>query len=503
MTKNGQSTLSFVSRREALKTLGASWLGASVTGLNSGPLELALDSEARGAQDQPELLIQGGEVVNADGVQNADVRVAGELITEVGPGLVPGPGARVLDAKNKLVMPGGIDPHTHLHPSFVDDFTTGSSAALAGGITTVGTFSSVREGEGPLDALDRMEERVRAEAIADVILHTSKWPPTPEYLDSLPGLVERGQPSMKIFMLWRDFGGHLGEVIELLETARDAGVVTMIHCEDEALLKATSQRMTEEGRTSLRHYAESRPVVVEAVATQQAVSLCEITRAPMQVVHLSSRRALQACRNRDTEGLPLFVEVRPMYLYLTEERFSGPDGPLYVGQPPLRTPEDQEALWDGIRSGAADLIATDHAPWTRTQKLDPNLSINRLRPGISSLQFMLPMFFSEGVLKRGISLERFVDLTSTKAARIMGLYPKKGVIQPGSEADIVVFDPGKTSDIRAEDDFSRSDFSVYEEWSITGWPSVTIRRGQVVYENGRITAHPGEGKLAFREAWRG
>ncbi len=454
-------------------------------------------------QEPPELLIKGGRIVNADGARMADVRVVGELISEIGPDLEPGLGARVLDAGGKLVLPGGIDPHTHLHPSFVDDFTTGSKAALAGGITTVGTFSHVGADESPLQALDRMAARVEAEAIADIILHTTQWPPTPEYLASFPDLVERGQTSIKIFMLWRDFGGRLAEVIELLEAARDAGVVTLIHCEDEALLKATSLRMAAEGRTSLRHYAESRPVVVEAVATQQAVALCELTRAPMQVVHLSSRRALEACRNRDTRGLPLFVEVRPMYLYLTEERFQQPDGALYVGQPPLRTLEDQEALWDGIRNGTADLIATDHAPWTRAQKLDPDLNISRLRPGISSLQFMLPMFFSEGVGKRGIGLERFVDLTSTKAAKVMGLFPKKGVIQAGSEADIVIFDPERTAEIRAEDDYSRSDFSVYEGWAMTGWPLVTIRRGQVVYENGRVTGRPGEGRLAFRKAWRG
>jgi len=219
------------------------------------------------------------------------------------------------------------------------------------------------------------------------------------------------------------------------------------------------------------------------------------------VVHLSSRRALEACRNPDTAGLPLFVEVRPMYLYLNEELLQGPDGPLYVGQPPLRTPEDSEALWEALKNGAADLIATDHAPWTREQKLDPSLSITRLRPGISSLQFMRPMFFSEGVLKRGITLERFVDLTSTKPARILGLYPKKGVIQVGSEADIVIFDPDKTATVRSQDDRSRSDYSVYEGWSVTGWPTTTIRRGEVVFRDGQVTGRPGGGRLAPRNPW--
>lgn len=503
MIDSRNSGPSTVSRREALKVLGAGWLGAGATlGDFSGNRDVA--AKRWGHDPAPGgLLIRGGRVVNADGVRVVDVRIDGELISEIGPALEPGPGTRVVEATGKLVLPGGIDPHTHLQPSFVDDLTSGSRAALAGGITTVGTFSNPREGESVLDALERMEGRVRAEAIADVILHTTAWPPTPEYMAVIPELARRGQPSIKIFMLWRDFGAHLTEVIELLEAARDAGVVTMIHCEDDALLRATARRMTAEGRTSLRDYAESRPVVVEAAATHQAVALCEFTGAPMQVVHLSSRRALEACRNPDTAALPLFVEVRPMYLYLTEERLRGPDGALYVGQPPLRTPGDSEALWEALKNGAADLIATDHAPWTREQKLDPALSITRLRPGISSLQFMLPMFFSEGVRKRGIPLERFVDLTSTKAARIMGLYPKKGVIRVGSEADIIIFDPEKTADIRAEDDASKSDFSVYEGWSVTGWPTITIRRGEVVFDGGQVIGDPGGGRLASREPWTG
>jgi dihydropyrimidinase len=491
-----------ISRREALGLLGAGWIGL---GSRDWTIPGAEDQRVHAfvrSQPSPGLLIKGGQVVNATGVQMADVRLAGELIDEVGPNLTPEPGSRVIDATGKLVIPGGIDPHTHLHPGFVDDFTTGSRAALAGGITTVGTFVFAMNGASPPEAFDLMEARVRDEAIADVILHTGMWPPTSATMEMIPELVRRGQPSLKIFMLWRDFGAYLPQVIETLELAREAGVVTLIHCEDEAFLDVTARRMTAEGRISLRYYAESRPVVVEAVATQQAASLCEVTGAPMHVVHLSSRRALEACRNPATADLPLFVEIRPLYLYLTEERYQQPDGALYVGQPPLRTRDDQEALWEGLRAGAADIIATDHAPWTRAQKLDPNLSINRLRPGISSLQFMLPMFFSEGVRKRGIPLERFVDLTSTKAAQIMGLYPKKGVIRPGSEADIVVFDPEKTADIRAEDDHSRSDFSVYEGWSMTGWPVTTIRRGQVVFEEGTVTGRAGEGRLATREPWR-
>jgi dihydropyrimidinase len=307
-----------------------------------------------------------------------------------------------------------------------------------------------------------------------------------------------GQPSFKVYMMRADFGAHTHDLIRMLEGARAAGVVTMVHCEDAALLAAAARRLEAENRTSLRNYAESRPVIVEVTATQQAAALCESTGAPMYVVHISSSRALDACRQARAAGAPLYVETRPLYLHYTEDRLRGPDAPLYVGQPPLRTETDREELWRGLADGRIDVLATDHAPWIREQKLDPSLSITRLRPGMSDLQFMLPMYFSEGVGKRRLPLQRFVETTSTNAARIFGLYPKKGVIAEGSDADIAIWDPKRTATITAEADLSKSDYSIYEGWKVTGWPVTTIRRGQVVYEDSRIAGRAGTGQLIRR-----
>jgi dihydropyrimidinase len=458
----------------------------------------ALASEAQAA----ELLIRGGRVVNADGVREADVRIVGETIAEVGSGLRPGAGARVVEARNHLVMPGGIDPHTHLHPSFVDDLTSGSMAAVAGGITTVGTFANADKGEAPLAAIERVAGRVRAEAIADVLLHLSSWPPSPELAAALPSLADFGQPSVKVFLTRADFGAHLPQFIAQLEAAERAGVVTLAHCEDGAMLAAAVRRLTDAGRTSLRDYAASRPVIAEVAATAQMAALCEDTGAPVYVVHLSSARALEVCRTARARRAALFVETRPMYLHLTLSRMEGPDAPLYVGQPPLRDQSDRDAVWRGLADGFVDVLATDHAPWTREQKMDPSLSIARVRPGVSDLQFMLPMYFSEGVGKRGLPLARFVETTSTTAARIFGLYPKKGVIRAGSDADIVLWDPDRRGVVSAEADLSKSDYSVYEGWQVTGWPVMTIRRGEVISESGRVTAQAGSGRLVSRERWR-
>jgi dihydropyrimidinase len=426
----------------------------------------------------------------------------GETIAEVGSGLKPAPGARVIEAAGRLVVPGGIDPHTHLHPSFVDDLTSGSMAALAGGITTVGTFANVEKGEAPLAAVERMAGRVRAEAIADVFLHLASWPPSPELTAALPALAERGQPSVKVFLTRSDFGAHLTQFIAQLETAGREGIVTLAHCEDGALLAAAVRRLTVEGRTSLRDYAESRPVIAEVAATGQMAALCEDAGAPVYVVHLSSARALDLCRLARGRRVPLFVETRPMYLHLTRSQMQGPEAPLYVGQPPLRDQSDQDALWRGLADGSIDVLATDHAPWTRAQKLDPSLSIARVRPGVSDLQFMLPMYFSEGVGKREFPLSRFVETTSTNPARIFGLYPKKGAIRDGSDADVVLWDPGRAGVVSAEADLSKSDYSVYEGWAVTGWPVMSIRRGEVVYENGRVTGESGSGRLISRDRWR-
>jgi dihydropyrimidinase len=485
-------TGSLITRREALRAIAAGCGGVALQGAYAGtPLR----------RHAGEIVIRGGRIVNADGIRQADLRIVGETIAEIGPRLRSAADARMIDASGRLVLPGGIDPHTHLHPAFVDDLTSGSMAALAGGITTVGTFAGARQGETVLDALDRLTGLIRTEAIADVFLHATAWPPTPELRAAMPALVERGQPSFKVYMTRTDFGAHMTEFIRTLEAARDAGVVTLIHCEDGALLAAAVRRLEAAGRTSLSDYGESRPLVAEVAATHQAAALCESTGAPMYVVHLSSARALSACRWARTNKAPLYVETRPLYLHLTSDRMRGADAPLYVGQPPLRSLEDTAELWRGLLDGSIDVLATDHAPWTRAQKMDSLLTIARLRPGVSNLQVMLPMYFSEGVGKRGLSLERFVATTSTNAARIFGLYPKKGVLRVGSDADVVIWDPRRTGTVRADDDQSKSDYSVYEGWPVTGWPELTIRRGEVVVEGGRVTGQAGSGRLVARQRW--
>lgn len=494
-----------MNRREAIRTaavlgLAAGARPASVLGERGGP-GAQPHAVPVGMQPAPELLILDGTVVNAEGSRRADVRIVGERISEIGVGLEPGPDARVVDAAGHLVMPGGIDPHAHLQGSFVDDLTTGTAAALAGGITTVGSFAYPREGENAVEAMDRSLAEIARTAIGDVFFHASSWPPTADFAALMPELAARGQPSHKVFMTRADFGARRGDLIGVLEAAREAGVVTLMHCEDGAMLAAVLDRLRREGRTSLAHFAESRPELAEVAATQDAVALCALTGAPMHFVHLSSARALDSARNPAFGALPITVETRPLYLYFTDEWLKGPDGPLYIGQPPLRPAADVDAMWAGLRDGRIDMLATDHAPWTRAQKMDPDLNVGRLRPGVSDLRFVRPVLFSEGVQRGRISVERYVEVTSTAPARTFGLYPERGVIREGAFGDVMILDPERRHEIDASDDPSRSDYTPFQGWVLDGWPVMTVRRGEVVYENGRVTGRPGSGRPAERTPW--
>jgi len=449
-------------------------------------------------------IIRGGRIVNAGDVGVADVGIVGGVIAQIGGEMRA---ARELDATGRLLLPGGIDAHVHLSSPparmpqehrWVDDFASGSRAALAGGITTLGNMTFLLPGETPLAGLAREAAIAEGQTIADLFLHPVLGETTPAVLDEIPRLLAAGCNTIKYFMSSSAFDAQVRGYVEATQRAGAGDLLTLIHCEDDVLMANAAAQLTAAGRTSLRYYAESRPVVSEVVATQRAVAIAEATGAPVYIVHLSSERALAVCADAQARGVPVYVETRPFYLHLTRERLEEADGAKYVGQPPLREQWDVDALWAGIQQGVVNTVCTDHAPWSLAAKLDPELSITRLRPGAENLQTMLPMLYSEGVRTGRISLRRFVEVTATNAARLFGLYPRKGVIAVGSDADIVLFDPHQTRTVTRDMLQSNADYSVYEGWSVTGWPVVTLRRGEVVYENDTVTGAPGSGALVRR-----
>jgi dihydropyrimidinase len=319
--------------------------------------------------------------------------------------------------------------------------------------------------------------------------------PNESLLADIPRLLDRGYSSLKFFMPVPGFDSNVGAYLEVVRRAGESGLLTMIHCEDHALTTAATARLLAAGQTSLRAYGESRPVLAEAVATQRAVALAEATGSPVYLVHLSSQRALEVCADAQARGVPVFVETRPMYLHLTSERLNEPDGPKYVGQPPLRDQSDVDALWAGLAEGVVHTVCTDHAPWSLEAKLDPAHDLANLRPGVENLQTMLPMLYSEGVRRGRLSLDRFIDVTSRNAAKLFGLYPRKGALGVGSDADIVVFEPETERSINSSMLKSRAGYSVYDGWRVTGWPAQTIRRGEIVLDGDTLLGQPGSGHL--------
>ena len=448
-----------------------------------------------------EILISGGTVVTSEGRFDADVRVRDGTIVEIGTGLAAGAGAREIDATGLRVMPGGVDPHVHLGGRTRDDYRTGSQAALAGGITTISNFAFHAEGQTLAQAIEGEAALIREQAIADVILHAGITPRT-QTGEMTTLAAETGQTSTKMFMVWTVFDAAVPDYLATMDAAGRNGILTMVHCEDWPILARAVAELTAAERTSLEYFPDSRPVVAEVVATQRAVAMAEATGAPIYAVHVSSAGALRVLREARERGLSVFVETRPIYLHFTRERFEGPDRGLYVGQPPLREQADQDALWAGIANGSVHVLATDHVAYRRDEKMDPSQTISRHRAGLSNLQVVRPMLYSEGVVQGRISEERFVAVTSTNAAKLFGLYPRKGTIAVGSDADIVLWDPDETRTIRDEDMFSGAGFSVYSGWEVTGWPVMTLRRGEVVYENGEILAGPGSGELLRRGRWQ-
>ncbi|HEX3904289.1 MAG TPA: amidohydrolase family protein [Polyangia bacterium] len=450
-----------------------------------------------------DLVVRGGIVVTAEGRQRADIGVAGGRVAQLGGAMS---GARELDAEGRFVLPGGVDPHVHLNveqvdpgePDWVDDYTSGSQAALAGGVTTVGNMSYVLPWETIADRVRAESALVARQAIADVFFHAVVLTPTPEIVAEVAPAVAAGQSSMKIFMCLPSFDACAQDFTRLMAATGGAGGLTLIHCEDLATIECCTAVLTSRAHTTTAHFAESRPVASEAIAVERAIAMCRATGAPTYIVHLSSAAALAAAATARAEGLPLFVETRPLYLYLTEERYRDADGGIYVAQPPLRSDADREALWRGIADGTVDTLASDHAPWTRALKLDPKLDLMHPRPGVAELDTMLPLFFTEAVAKERITLERFVALTATNAARLCGLYPRKGTIAVGSDADLVIWQTRAQRIVRDESLFSRAGHSVYAGRPLSAWPETTIRRGEVVFEDGRVVGRPGSGQVVPR-----
>ena len=399
------------------------------------------------------------------------------------------------------MLPGCVDLHTHLAstPTFkpLDDFEHGTRAAIAGGVTTV--VSMVYQEDGSLQRGVERGMRDAERSLADFAFHVVVTDPSDAALAEVAGLVRDGHAGLKVFMVTPRFVERRDDYRRLLQAAANAGAVVAIHAEDHAIVAARTAELHASGRTGVEHFPESRPVEAEVKAVRETIDLAASTGAAVYLVHLSSRAALDALREGKSRAR-VFGETRPLYLYLTRAQFDRPDAALWVGQPPLRDADDIAAVWAALADGTLDTVGTDHIPHTRAAKLAPGLAFDRIPPGVSNLETLLPMLYSEGVRKGRLTIARLVEVLAAAPARIAGMYPRKGAIAVGSDADVVIFDPDARRTIRAADLHSACDYDPYEGWDVTGWPEVVVARGEILFERERLRAESGRGKLVRRAA---
>jgi len=451
-----------------------------------------------------DLAIRGGRVVTAASDGPADIGVVDGRITQLG--TTVGPARQEVDAAGMLLLPGGIDAHVHFTPvqtpdrrlAWADDYRSGSRAAAAGGVTTVGDIAFSRFGEALPAAMSRLAAEAARQSVIDFLLHPVLLDPSAERVEEIPQLAEAGFTSLKIFMHMGRFDARAEDYLRALEIAGQAGLMTLVHCEDAPIIGHLTRGLVAAGQTDLSHFPRTRPVIAESVAVERATAFAEVTRAPIYLVHVSSAAAVDAAARARFRGCAVSVETRPIYLLFDESRFEGPEPGLYVGNPPLRSRADVDALWAGLQDGRISTCCTDHAPWRRADKLAPGLDVANTRPGMADLETLLPSLFSEGVRTGRLSLQRFVEVTSTNAARLFQVFPRKGTIAIGSDADIVVFDPEHRWTVRGAELETAAAMSLLEGRKLVGRPVMTISRGDVVMNHGRIVGSSGRGQLVTR-----
>ena len=457
-----------------------------------------------------DLIIRGGTVATAADTFTCDVGISDGQVAALGRDL--GAAREIVDASGKLVLPGGIDSHVHLaQPSdpgtvMADDFASGTRSAAFGGNTTVLPFCLQAKGQSLREALKAYHEKAAGECYIDTSFHLIIADPTPHVLgQELPALVADGYTSFKVFMTYEGLALSDREMLEVMATARETGALVMVHAENHDAIRFMTDRLERAGKTSPQFHAASRPIVVEREATHRAISLAELVDVPVMIVHVSNREAMEEIRRAQMKGLKVYGETCPQYLVLTEDDLRGlnMEGAKYVCSPPPRDHASQEACWEGLRTRVFSVFSSDHSPFRYDDpegKLTPKgrTSFRWVPNGIPGVATRLPILFSEGVVKGRISLNDFVAFTSTNHAKTYGLYPRKGTIAIGSDADIVVWDPRKQVTITHELLRDGSDYTPYEGLVVTGWPELTMVRGRTVVRDGELVGAKGHGQYLAR-----
>ena len=457
-----------------------------------------------------DLLIKNGTVVTATDTCVADVGVSGHKVSAIGAQLPIENAGKVVDAAGCLVIPGGIDVHTHLDMPFggtmsADDFETGTIAAAFGGTTTLIDFAIQYKGQSLREAFDTWMKKAHDKAATDYSFHCIITDLGSAQLEEMGQLIREGVTSFKLFMAYPGvFMLDDASIFRAMsQAAKHAGLICM-HAENGGAIDVIVQRALAEGKRAPKYHALTRPVTAEAEATSRAIALAEMAGAPVYIVHLSCNEALEKVREARDRGLPAYAETCPQYLYLSLENFDVPgfEGAKYVFTPPLREKWHQEKLWQGLAQDTLQVVSTDHCPFCfKEQKELGRDDFTKIPNGGPGIEHRLSLIYTGGVHGKRFSANRFVELVSTAPAKLFGLYPRKGTIAVGSDADLVIFDPNREEIISAKTHHMRVDYSMFEGIHTMGAPKTVFSRGKAVIDAGKFVGRPGAGQFIRRQTY--
>ncbi|WP_182283288.1 dihydropyrimidinase [Comamonas testosteroni] len=459
-----------------------------------------------------DLVVRNARVATASDIFESDIGIRDGKIVQLGANLPAG--AREYDAAGRVVTPGGIDAHCHLDQPMeppvrmADDFDSGTRAAACGGTTTVIPFAAQAKGQSLRAAVEDYHRRADGKAHVDYGFHMIVSDPTPEVLENeLPALIREGYTSFKIYMTYDDLKLNDGQILDVLDVARKYDATTMIHAENADCIQWLTKRLEASGRTAPRYHAVSRPMLVEREATHRAIALSELADVPILIVHVSGREAVEQIRWARSHGMNIMAETCPQYLFLSAEDLGLDDsyhGAKCVCSPPPRDKANQEVIWNGLNDGLFTVFSSDHAPFNydapEGKKPGGNeVSFSHIPNGIPGIETRLPLLYTHGVLAERMTLNRFVELTSTNPAKVYGLHPRKGSIAIGADADLVVWQEGERT-ISNRDLHHNVDHTPYEGQLLKAWPCLTLSGGQVVWDGEKFQARAGQGQFLRRGA---
>jgi dihydropyrimidinase len=457
-----------------------------------------------------DVLVTDGTVVTATDTYLADVGIRDGKIAAIGAQLPRENATRMISAKGKLVLPGGIDVHTHLDMPFggttsADDFETGTRAALFGGTTTIIDFAIQYKGQTLRTAFDAWMKKAESRAIGDYGFHCIITDLPDARIEEMKELIRDGVTSFKLFMAYPGvFMLDDASIFRAMKATSKNGAMICMHAENGGAIDVIVQQALAEGKTAPKYHALTRPTTAEAEATSRAIALAEMAGAPLYIVHLSCNDALEKVREGRDKGLPVYAETCPQYLYLSLEDMEGPgfEGAKYVFTPPLREKWHQERLWSGLKHDHLSVVSTDHCPFCfKEQKEMGKDDFTKIPNGGPGIEHRMSLIYSGGVAAGRFNANRFVEITSTTPAKLFGIYPRKGTIAIGSDADLVIFDAQRKHTISAKTHHMRVDYSMFEGVAVTGMPDVVMSRGRVLVEGENFLGKPGTGNFLKRSTY--